>query len=225
MSVEEIKINRIVRSRRRTIALVVTEDAMLVVRAPYHTPLEYIKNLVGKKSAWIRRKISEMPKRGQAPAKEFENGEKFFHLGKQYDLCIVENTAADVELKDHLCLAQQALPEARNVLMRWYRSEALKKITERCRWYATMTGCTPSSLKITGARKRWGSCGAKGSLNFSWRLIMAPPEVIDYVIVHELIHIGQMDHSKQFWNKVGGILPDYAQQRKWLREHDRLLTL
>ncbi len=222
----EIKINKVVRSRRRTIALIVTADATLVVRAPYHTPLEYIKNLVSEKSAWIARKLKEAKQWLQRPAPAFVNGAEFLFLGKRYELSIVEQAAAAVELVEtgKLILAKRVVPDAREVLERWYRAEARKKIAARCQWYAERTGCKPSTLRITGARKRWGSCGAKGTLNFSWRLVMAPQDVIDYVVVHELAHIGQMDHSKLFWDKVRRIMPDYERQRQWLRDNERLLT-
>jgi predicted metal-dependent hydrolase len=86
-------------------------------------------------------------------------------------------------------------------------------------------GLTCRSVRITDAKERWGSCNAAGSLNFAWRLVMAPPPVIDYVIVHELAHLVEMNHSQRFWGLVGRILPDYAVRRKWLRENEHLLTL
>ncbi len=99
-----------------------------------------------------------------------------------------------------------------------------KKILDN--WYLR---CDPLlfsfSVKITNAQKRWGSCGPRGTLNFSWRLIMMPVEVIDYLIVHELVHIGQPDHSRLFWTKVRCILPDYKEREKCLKQNDRLLTL
>jgi predicted metal-dependent hydrolase len=222
----EITIDKIVRSKRRTIALVVTQEATLVVRAPIHTPLEYIKRLVNKKSAWIRRKLSEAATRNKIPVKECVNGEGFLYLGNIVKLCIAENAFSDIELNDKkLYLSERAVPKGRDVLKRWYKGEALKIISARCERYAEITGCTPRSIKITNAQKRWGSCGAKGTLNFSWRLIMAPIEVIDYVIVHELVHIERLDHSKLFWDKVRGILPDYKQRKKWLKENDGLLAI
>ena len=220
---EEIKINKIIRSRRKTIALVITRDATLVVRAPLRASLGYINGLVSKKSHWIRKKLLEMSERPMPPVKEFVNGEEFFYLGKPYQLCIVENSDSDIELKDKLYLSKRAVPEAREVLKLWYKSEALKIISDRCKRYQRIIGCKPSSIKISEAKKRWGSCGRKGTLNFSWRLIMAPVEVIDYLIVHELAHIGQLDHSRAYWSKVGSILPDYKIWDKWLKDNDGLL--
>lgn len=222
---EEIRINEIVRSRRRTITLVVTQDCTLVVRAPLGASNSHIESVVREKSAWIKKKFFEISQRPKAMAKEFVNGEEFLYLGQAYKLCFVERARKDIELTDKICLSVQVKPIARFVLRRWYKATALKIIGQRCQWYADAIGHKPVSVKITEARKRWGSCGSKGTLNFSWRLVMAPPEVIDYVIVHELTHIGQMNHSPVFWRQVADILPDYKKQEKWLQENGGLLTI
>jgi len=223
---DEIRISKIVRSRRRSIALVITPDADLIVRAPLHVPLHYIKGLVGKKEAWIRKKMSELAGRAKSRPKAFVADEEFFYLGRGYKLQIVDHAAAGVEIREQLlCLCAIVLPCAREAVIGWYKAEAIKVIAERCDVYAPIVGCRPVAVKITGARKRWGSCGPKGTLNFSWRLIMAPREVIDYVVVHELAHIGQLNHSPVYWNRVRGILPDYRVQEKWLKDNGTLLDI
>jgi hypothetical protein len=92
-------------------------------------------------------------------------------------------------------------------------------------WFSLKTGHVPATIRITDARQRWGSCTQKGGLNFSWRLIQVPPEIFDYVVVHELVHISQPDHSKKFWAKVRKIMPDYEQRRNWLKDHEWLLKI
>ena len=222
----KIEIDKIVRSNRKTVALIVTRDAALVVRAPVFTPMEHIERLVSKKSSWIRQKIAEVIKRPKPLAKEFVGGERFLYLGKLYELRIVNDASSIIEIKaDRLSISKDFLPQARQVIVQWYREEALRIIGERCAWYAKITGYKPVSVKITNAQKRWGSCGPRGTLNFSWRLIMAPVEVIDYLVVHELVHIVQPDHSKLFWAKVRSILPDYKKREKWLKENGGLLAV
>ncbi|MBC8489925.1 MAG: M48 family metallopeptidase [Bacteroidetes bacterium] len=110
-------------------------------------------------------------------------------------------------------------------LKEWYKLQLLKTITERVCMYSEMTGLIHRSIKITSAKKRFGSCSPNGSLNFSWRLMMAPLNIIDYVVVHELVHIEERNHSKNFWNKVRIILPDYKQSEKWLKDNSQLLTI
>lgn len=222
---EEIKISRIIRSKRKTIALVLTQDAMLIIRAPLKTPLDYLENLVSKKRDWIRTKLQEMQSKPKPRGKEFVNGESFFYLGKNYKLKIVSNIDVDIELKDNLLLSLGKVPYARDFIKKWYKSEAEKKIRARCEWYTKLTGYKPLSIKITDAQKRWGSSGPKRTVNFSWRLIMAPLEIIDYVVVHELVHLDQRDHSRLFWDKVKSIMPDFKKRQKWLKDNGRELNI
>jgi hypothetical protein len=117
------------------------------------------------------------------------------------------------------------MPDIRSGIQRWYREEAYKEIHSRCMWFSMMTGYSPASVRITDARQRWGSCTCRGGLNFSWRLIQAPLSIVDYVIVHELVHLRQPDHSRKFWAQVEAQMPDYQRRRNWLRENERLLRI
>jgi hypothetical protein len=152
-------------------------------------------------------------------------GEIFLFLGRHYPLHILQNSNITIERSDKLYVSSTLLPDIKNQIKRWYRQEAHKEIPARCMWFCMKTGHVPTTIRITDARQRWGSCTHKGGLNFSWRLIQAPLDIVDYVVVHELVHISQPDHSRKFWNKVRDILPDYERRRKWLRENERLLKI
>jgi hypothetical protein len=219
----EIPVEKIIRSRRRTIALEVTPAATLIVRAPLRATMSYIEDVIRQKSRWILRKQDEMKRRLPAPCHEYTEGELFLYLGRSYPLHIVEGETMAIERSDKLYVSRRLMPDIRNQLKRWYREEARRELHARCMWLSLTTGHVPSTIRITDARKRWGSCTHKGGLNFSWRLIQAPPEIIDYVVAHELVHLGQPDHSKKFWGKVGKIMPDYECRRKWLHDNERLL--
>ena len=218
-------IQKIIRTKRKTVSIVVTQDGTVLIRAPLRAPDKLIENFVREKHVWIIKKIQEMEKRPVAPKKEFVNGERMLYLGKYYELRIVDNPSVNIELKDKLYISPRILPDARRHLKDWYKNEAGKKIFERCAFYSEITGYFPKSIKISQAERRWGSCTSKGTLNFSWRLIMAPPEIIDYVIVHEMVHLNRPDHSKAFWNKVRIIMPEYERRKNWLKENDRLLVI
>lgn len=222
----EIKIDKIIRSKRKTIALVVTQDATLVVRAPIKTSATSIRQLVQKKRDWIRKKQESFQKRSRKfVPKEFVNGEGFWYLGKEYRLEIVENQKHPVVLEHTLKITREFLPGARKCLIAWYKKQSLEKISQRVQWYAKQAGLSYDSVRITDAQKRWGSCGRKGSLNFSWRLVMAPMKIMDYVVVHEMVHLEEKNHSPKYWNKVRVILPDYRERQEWLKENGRLLQL
>ena len=101
----------------------------------------------------------------------------------------------------------------------FYRRQARKRITERTAYFARRMGVTYGRISIRAARTRWGSCSREGNLNFHWKLILMPPEILDYVVVHELAHRREMNHSSRFWAQVAEILPDYKARRQWLKEN------
>lgn len=106
-----------------------------------------------------------------------------------------------------------------------YRQAAKEYIPKRADYYAAILGVTYNTITIRDQKTRWGSCSGKGNLSFNWRLILAPPKVLDYVVVHELCHRKEMNHSPRFWALVESIMPDYQQYRKWLKENGDALTL
>jgi hypothetical protein len=222
---QKIQVEKIIRSRRRTIALEITPSATLIVRAPLRAPYEYIEEIIRQKRSWIVRKFDEMKRRPLSSGHAYAEGEIFLFLGREYPLHFIPDGNMTIERSDKLCVSSALLPDIKNQIKRWYREEAHKEIPSRCMWFSMKTGHVPTTIRITDARKRWGSCTHKGGLNFSWRLIQASPDIVDYVVVHELVHISQPDHSRKFWNKVREILPDYERRLKWLRENERLLKI
>ncbi|MDD4137666.1 MAG: SprT family zinc-dependent metalloprotease [Methanoregula sp.] len=222
---DDIRIEKIIRSRRRTIALVITPEAHLIVRAPLRAPESMITGAVREKAAWIRKKIAEIKLRPQAIEHTYVEGELFFFLGRSYPLHIVDDGNGGIERTDRLCISRTLMPDIRNRVKRWYMEEARKEIPARCMWFSMKTGHNPTSIRISDARTRWGSCNHRAGLNFSWRLVQAPPGIVDYVVVHELVHISQPDHSRKFWAKVREIMPDYGERRMWLRDNERLLRI
>lgn len=222
----EIRIDKIIRTRRRTIALEVARDASLIVRAPYNTPLDFIEKVVFKKRFWIKEKQEFVRDRYQKIVpKEFVSGEGFLYLGNMYKLEIVDVLDMPIIFNNGIKISRKNLDLAKEILIAWYKEQAYQKISERVDWHSSLSGLKYNKIKISDAQKRWGSCSAKGNLNFNWRLIMAPLRVIDYVVVHELAHLEENNHSKRFWNKIKIMLPDYEQYKEWLKENRHLLNI
>lgn len=220
----EIKIDKLIRSKRRTIALIVSNDAALIVRAPMRTTLGFIRNLIFKKRSWINKKKKQVLENGGlVKSRKFTDGEEFLYLGETYKLKIQD--CGEVTLTDRLYFPEKYLNDSRAKMIQWYKKKALETITERADLYRKITGWEFSSISVTRAEKRWGSCGPGGSINFSWKLIMAPVNMIDYVVVHELAHISEKNHANRFWNKVKAVIPDYEQREKWFRDNRRILSL
>jgi len=222
----DVQIDKIIRTKRKTIALQVTDDAKLVVRAPFNADDETIIEIVLKYRRWIEEKKKAIEARNsKLSRKEFVDGEGFLYLGRYYKLNIVEDQSEPLKFEGAFYLSRYALPHAQEIFMQWYKDKAFEKISERAGLYAKKRGFKYNRINITNAQKRWGSCSFKGNLNFSWRLIMAPLPVLDYVVIHELVHLEERNHAKSFWDKVKTLMPDYKIHSNWLLKNGYLLNL
>lgn len=207
--------------------MTIAPDASLIIRAPEKVSLEAIHQFVREKISWITKKQRIARENFIAvPKKEFVEGEHFIYLGKMYPLLITDNGQMPFSFtgKEFL-LKQEHHTEARILFTAWYKQRALEFLQERVKFYADQAGLRYSRVKINSAKYRWGSCNTKGMLNFSWRIILAPVEAADYVVVHELAHLAQHNHSKKFWDKVASMLPRYHEAKRWLRKNHYLLEL
>lgn len=222
----EITIDKIVRSKRKTVGIQITDNATVVVRAPFGISKELILDIVSRHIQWINRKRYEIKLRNSKfSPKKFVNGEKFLLLGESYDLEIVESVDKTLRFEDKFYLSKSSLPRAVDLFIDWYKRVAFEKILERVIFYSNIANLKYNSVTISNANKIWGSCSISGDLNFSWRIIMAPLQIVDYVVVHELVHLQVRNHSKDFWERVSMLIPDYKQHRLWLKNNGYLLRL
>lgn len=221
-----IKIEKIIRTKRRSIAMYINSDAELIVRAPFNTSEKTINKVVLKYRDRLQKTQKEVQlKNLKFNKKEFVDGEKFFYLGNYYNLKLVDNQEILFDFKDEFLLSKKCLSQARDIFIIWYKRSAYEKISQRVEWYAQKNGFEYNKINITNAQKRWGSCSHRGNLSFSWRLIMAPLPIIDSVVVHELAHLEVKNHSKTFWNKVGNLDPEYKEHKNWLKNNRHLLRM
>lgn len=215
----EITIDKLVKSKRKTIALQINSEGHLIVRAPFCATNQEIIRFIKKHINWIiktKEKIKE--RNSQFKKMEFLEGKKLPFLGNFYNLTVIDESKEPLTFDNGFFLKRTYLSKAKEVFERWYKKTAYQIIKERLDLYSKLTGLNYNSFKINSAKKRWGSCSLKNNLNFSWYLILTPPSCIDYVVVHELVHTIIKNHSKNFWNKVREIYPDYEKDRKFLRE-------
>ena len=225
VAMSSLRPDRIIRSHRRTVSLEITPDATLVVRAPLSAPETWILKIVDEKRDWIEKKMAELRTRPSPGPRQFASGEQFLFLGQPFALEVLAGSDTGITLADRLYIGELKIPECQGLLREWYTRKAAEILPVRVAGVAAILDYVPKKIRITNARRRWASCSSTGTLSFSWRLIMAPPEVIDYVIVHELVHLHQPDHSDRFWEKVENAMPDYRKHREWLRINERMLTL
>jgi len=220
-----IQIDTLIRSNRRTIALILERDGSLTVRAPKRAAMRDIQNFIHEKADWIERSREKLKAIVTVPKKEFADGETFLFLGKDYELRLIPHQRQTLHFDSGFTLKASARPRGEAVFTQWYRSQALTIFTERVTYYATLHGFSPKQVKVNSAKTRWGSCSTNGTINFSWRLVMAPLDVIDYVVIHELVHLRIKNHSQKFWQAVAQLCPEYKSHKKWLRDHGEKLTL
>lgn len=202
----------------------VTPEASLVVRAPLRLPLRQIERIVDEKREWITRKIAEVRRRPMVIARNFVTGESLDYLGRSYSLDVGDYQLIEI-VDDRLLLPQLYRSTPRTKLERWYQRQARAVFRERIEYFSPLMGCRPTSVALSSARRQWGSCAHDGTIRLNWRLVMAPLEIIDYVVVHELAHLTVPNHSARFWRCVAEAVPDYARHRRWLREHGQHLRV
>ena len=221
----------VVRCARRTLGVVVSPDGRVEVRAPYNVSQDSIVAFAERTKPWIFKHLTRY-KQAYAP-RSFVNGESLPYLGKQYKLRIISDDAATFpvltgsSLRIYVArgLGDEVQCEAvRQALGAWYATQAQQILVARLNELAVRLGACPKAVKVKHQVCRWGSCTAQGVINLNLQLVMAPPEVIDYVLVHELCHLRVRSHQREFWEEVARYDPEYKKHRKWLRSHGHTLS-
>lgn len=212
----------VTRSDRKSVAIVIDTNGLVSVRAPKSMSDNDISAFVDSKKMWIRTKQEQIAAISEKhdPLKS-DDGDSILYLGHSY--VISKEPVSDIYIEgDTLVTPMDATIETVTV---WLKLEAGKIIRERVARYANIMGVSYAGVKLSDAKGRWGSCSSKDSLNFAWRLVLAPLGVIDYVVVHELSHITYKNHSAQFWARVKTVLPHYMEQQDWLKANRQLMEI
>ena len=212
--------------KRKKLTITVERDRSVVVLAPESASEDKIRSVVESRRQWIHEKTKHAQKYAplpHPPGKELVNGESIFYLGRQYQIEIVPTDSMEIRLERRLIVPAALSGQTKGVLRNWYVDRAKEKILPRAKAMAATLGVQFASARIVDHRFRWGSCTVKGNVNLNWRLIMAPMFVLDYVIVHELAHLLEANHTPRFWNIVRTHAPTMEKARRWLREHGQIL--
>lgn len=206
--------------KRKTLGLIVERDKSVVVLAPTGTSQETVDVFVNKKKFWLFEKINYSPKFGEPkPETPFISGKAIPYLGKNYKLDVIIEPLEGIVFDGKFLLSQQNLQLGKAILEQWYKQKAKEKITPMVEQYAKRLGVEYNDILISDLKYRWGSCTLKGNLNFNWRLIKAPQFVINYIVIHELAHLIELNHSDRFWNIVMVQMPNYVEAKEWLKEN------
>lgn len=211
--------------RKRTISLTVKRSGHVFVRFPHETDLKEVEEFVSSKKAWILQKLEAAKQRGMGyQSTGFFDGKKIPFLGEHFHLRLSEtqNAGRTKNLSftgDEFILPEKLKGTGKNLLVSWYKKAAMDILAKTVERYRHIVNACPSAVKVSFARKRWGSCSAQNTLNFSWRIAMLPQEIIDYIVVHELAHLKQKNHGPLFWKTVGRAINDYKIRNEWLKDN------
>lgn len=213
----------LVRSNRKTLALTVDRDGRLTVRAPLHLPVSQIEAFVKQKQEWIEKtqaRLQSLPPR--ATRLTLREGESVPYLGRSLSLHLA--AVRHIACQDEQLMVPLDTPSLAPVI-RWLEDQARRELQTRTHTQSQKLGLTPGTLRLSRAHGRWGSMSTRGTLSLNRSLIFCPPEVMDYVIIHELCHIAHPNHSAAFWARVDQHCPSYRARRDWLKTHSSLIFI
>jgi predicted metal-dependent hydrolase len=218
----------------RRITLTIQSDRVRV-SAPKHLSARRIKEFLTNQQDWIYKHWLEHCALLNRTEKQYINGEQFLYRGNVLNLRIDKDTQHSIRVKlvgkTLVVLIPQDLPDdeylanVRKSIITWYKLEARRVLKNKLEVQAKRMQVTYNDFRLKDQKTRWGSCSSQGNLNFNWRIIMAPNEVIDYLIIHELAHLTHLNHSHGFWERVEDFIPEYKSCKKWLKDHGQELIL
>jgi len=220
LSLDDLRFDVVLSARRRTVELSVERDGALVVRAPEGATSARLEAFIREKRGWVYKKVAEKEALHQAvPVRQYVSGEGFPYLGRSYRLLLVNAQNIPLRLEaGRFRLLRSEAPQGRAHFVRWYTEHGQAWLHRRVATLASRVGVEPSGVEVRELGYRWGSCGKSSTLNFNWATILLPASIVEYVIVHEMVHLHERNHTPRFWQRVERALPDYAQRKAWLAE-------
>ena len=207
--------------RRRTLQITVDRGGELILSVPTDCLPQTMERFAREKRFWIYARLAEKELLHRStPTKSFVSGEGFPYLGRHYRLLLVAAQQVPVKLEaGRLRMRRTDATDGQKHLRSWYAERATDWLRRRIQLWAPRVGRTPSSVVVQDLGFRWGSCGKGDRVYFHWKTILLPPRVIEYVIVHELVHLSEAHHTPAFWTRVERVLPDFAARKRWLLEN------
>lgn len=226
---------QIIKSKRKTIAIQIKPDLTVCVRAPKQIKDHDIQKFIENNKEWILRHYRKMEMERKIlrtnSSNPYVEGGYLPFMDTKIRLSIIHNKEVkkdhiiyhDIEEPHTLILETKCIEEGeiRRCLLNWFKGEGKIVIANKVDYYAKIMRVTFHRITIREQKTRWGSCSGKKNLNFNWKLMLMPEAILDYVVVHELAHLKQMNHSPSFWREVETVLPDYKDRRKWLQDNGK----
>ncbi|MGL4738387.1 MAG: M48 family metallopeptidase [Cellulosilyticaceae bacterium] len=210
---------KLVKQKRKTISIGIDENLQIIVKAPHHVPGHYVDEFVEKHKEWIARAIAN--KRSTLELQDWWQRKQLLYLGEVHVIVLRHGEKESVKLiEDQLILTlvdPSDQPKAEQLMEKWLTENFRVLVTELSDKYCKLLGCDYNKIYIRKQRTRWGSCSSKGNLSFNSRLICAPRRCIEYVALHEVMHLMHFNHGKQFWKAIEAIMPQYKSYQNILK--------
>jgi len=214
-------------ARRRTVEITIERDGSLVLATPPEVPVEKLEHIVDQRRFWIYSKLIQKESlRTPAEQKTYLPGEGFHYLGRSHRLKLVDEAQTPLRLhQSRFELLRSRQQDGRELFTQWYRTHLKSQLEAIVALFSDRVGATPQSIQIRELGNRWGSCNPKGDLYFHWRVALLPRPMIEYVVVHEMIHLVQPSHNRDFWDRVERIILDWETRKDWLAKNGAIYDL
>lgn len=215
----------IVRSNRHSLALTIDEQGDLIVKAPFSMPIEKIYSFIQEKQKWIEKK-QEYVKSTLTQNKQIVDYNQVFFLGKKYNVVLIKGLEQQYLTKDYLAIEYtQSINSKKQHIKDFFLDNVEQILLPRLKQLSSIVKVQPSCVKIINSKAKWGMCDNKKTIYLNWKLCMLPPNIIDYVIIHELCHIKHLNHSKEFWKQVYNYDNSYKDDINLIKKLNFLIKL
>lgn len=218
-----IKPTAIIRSKRKSFGLEISDKGELTLRVPNRATKREIEEVLHDKRQWIAKKVA-VAKSKQHVEYSFDETDQYYFLGKQYPVALVKQRQAVSFDGEKFLIALSQSDKIQSAMTNWYKAKAKKLATHLVEKYTDKLGIAHKQVKISSAKTRWGSCSNRKNININWRLVLAPLKVMEYVVAHEVAHLKYMDHSAKFWLTVEQLQPEYRVYKDWLKHNGHLVS-
>jgi predicted metal-dependent hydrolase len=209
--------NKIIRSKRKTLSLTINENAELIIRAPKRLSIEKIQDFINEKENWINRKKRLIENQIKDVT---SNHNKLLYLGNLFPINVEQNASKELFFTGEEFIANSIEPDSLSLsIKKWYKNKFREIALPRVAYFANKHNLMVNQVRIKNQKTMWGSCSSKNNINLNYLLLMAPMGVIDYVIVHELVHTIHRNHSTDFWDSVESIMPEFQEHKRWLKKN------
>jgi predicted metal-dependent hydrolase len=214
----------VLRTGRKKSASVQLDGNLVKVSVPQTLSDKRVRDLITQRTPWIKSKLRELSERPKFKPKEYVSGETFPYLGKNYRLKVLQGDDCLVRLKNGRFIATISNSDepqslVQELLSEWYRNHAEMRLREKTERLAKIVDVAPRSVAIKTYKSRWGSCSARGDITYNWKIILAPHRIVDYVVIHELCHLIEHNHSNRYWKHVERYVPNWRDCKDWLHKN------